>query len=63
MIAAALLLCKLDLECREHQRGQRNSRGFVSQLVYVLSVVADPICLQELSIACSIVSIVHKSPK
>lgn len=63
MIVLARSLCKSKLECREHQRGQRHSRGFVSQLVSVLSAVADPICLQELSVAWSIVSTVHKSPK
>lgn len=62
-IVPALSLCKSKLECREHQKGQRDSGGFVSQLVSILSVVADPICLQELGIVCSIVSIVHKSPK
>lgn len=63
VIVPALSLCKSKLECREHQRGQGNSLGFVSRLVSVLSVVADPICLQEMSIAPCIVGIVHKSPK
>ena len=41
-IPPVLSLSKSKPECRDHQRG---SRGFVTQPVSILSVMADPICL------------------
>lgn len=41
-IPPVLSLRKSKPECRDHQR---DSRGFVTQRVSILSVMADPICL------------------